>query len=189
VGGTSAVTYIQIDYEGGSQMPNWCRNVLTVRGDDQIVREFDQAFKGRETEEEIVEMEKVREEEWEGAEQVYSFNALYPVPDEVHDRYSWCNLHWGTKWDICGQRNIAIVEPGYAEYNFSTAWSPPAAWLAKVARDWPDLDFELSYYEPGCCFAGSHRYSEGKLVSEEELGGDLRDFVIEKMGYYPFDES
>ena len=39
-------------------------------------------------------------------------------------------------------------------YHFSTAWSPPEGWLAKVAKDWTDLSFELRYEEGGVGFAG-----------------------------------
>ena len=208
-------------------MPNWCQNRLVVRGDEQRVKEFDQAFRGRpalfppqEFELQGRTMEDVAAEQkkkWEATEPSYCFNALYPVPEEVLkvgysadrksgktmdelmrdlfdpekwvDGYSWCVSHYGTKWDIFGNVHYAEVEDGLAEYDFDTAWSPPCPWLEKVSRDWPDLSFELVYYEGGIGFAGWFVCEDGEVVDDTQVEGRdaLQEFVLDAFGFDPYE--
>jgi len=81
------------------------------------------------------------------------------------------------------------VDEGVFEYTFDTAWSPPCAWLRKVAQDWPDLEFKLLYWEGGMCFGGYLKI-KGDEVEECEVSEDeLREFVIENFGIDPFGEE
>lgn len=154
-------------------MPNWCDNFLVVMGTKEEVKKFDEAFKGY----------PANWDDEEELKQGYCLNALYPVPPEVlnvgysvpdsrdikeklknlhdpekwTDGYSWCVSHWGTKWDIrfLDVEVIPVTKSStIMRYNFLTAWSPPDKWLLKVAKDWPQLQFTLLYFEPGMCFGG-----------------------------------
>lgn len=211
-------------------MPNWCGNMLIVRSlEPKRLEEFDNAFKGkgtkwgvaswqldRKTPEEIAEITAKYEKDYEESKPTYSFDALYPVPQEVIDvgfsgnrqgvslersllalrdkekwidGYSWCVSHWGTKWDIDGEMvNVGKDDNEYT-YHFSTAWSPPVAWVEKVAKDWTDLSFELRYEEGGVGFAGYLLFEDGELVENVEVtGDDYRQFVIDYFDYDPYED-
>lgn len=153
--------------------------------------------------------------EWDEEEPSHCFNALYPVPGEVlkvgfsHgtgkisfqrmqealfvpdkwvDGYSWCVSHWGCKWDVFGQVRDERLSADRFEYEFETAWSPPIAWLKKVAEDWPDLRFDLVYYEPGLEFAGRLCFEGGKVSEDLQLeGDDIREFVVDVFCIDPYE--
>ena len=75
--------------------------------------------------------------------------------------YDWCMKNWGTKWDI-----EAVLEDegeGQLVYSFDSAWSPPVAWLVKVAKDHPQLGFRLRYDEPAMGFTGMAIARGGKV--------------------------
>ncbi len=110
-------------------------------------------------------------------------------PSKAHDGYTWSISHWGTKWDIYEVEYdiAALVHLGHREYHFDTAWSPPIPWLVKVGQDWPYLRFELVYGECGLCFAGKCTV-EGIMVEHLMAEQDgYRDFMIEHMGYDPYE--
>ncbi len=46
-------------------------------------------------------------------------------------------------------------------FSFDCAWSPPVEAFNKIAEDYPQLDFYLTYEEPGMCFRGYARWNEG----------------------------
>jgi hypothetical protein len=164
------------------------------------------------TPEEVAELEAQKRKAWEESKPRHCFNALYPVPEEVlkvgysaqdrgriedlfdpqkwYDGYSWCVSHWGTKWDLCRDGFYSSSSDGYAEYEFNTAWSPPCPWLKKVAADWPDLKFVLTYYEPGAWFAGKLVMEGGEVVEDVELVGNAAEnFAMEEFGYAFWDQE
>jgi hypothetical protein len=142
-------------------MPNWCDNTFTVEGAEAVVQRFKQLAKPQ-------------------AGQVdsdLSLARLYPIPAGVFQGdvgpeesqrygkntwYHWCIKHWGTKWDV--QATLRNESPDFLVYRFQSAWSPPVAWLKKVARDFPRLRFTLIYDEPGMGFAGTAIADQGKLI-------------------------
>jgi hypothetical protein len=121
-------------------------------------------------------------------------NALYPVPmdfrrfpfDDAQARklgeivdepreyggYRWQTDHWGSKWDVDGV--LFENQNTFLQYQFDSAWSPPISFFEKVARDFPNLTFELEYYEQGMGFAGRSTF-EGDYHGEEDL--PIEDFV------------
>ncbi len=77
--------------------------------------------------------------------------------------YDWCCEHWGTKWNaaraiINPERTEQWEEPGQqqcrVEVNFETAWSPPKPVIKRASELFPELRFELRYFEGGCQFNG-----------------------------------
>lgn len=205
-------------------MPNWTSNVLVVKGTKERLQEFDKAFKGRgaywkpqeyelrnKTEEEQEQYKREHRAKYEASEPDYSFDALYPVPQDVidvgysgerpedvsivdsimdrhswYDGYTWCVSHWGTKWDIADTR-ATLGEEEYV-YEFDTAWSPPVDWVQHVAEVWDDLHFLLKYEEGGMQFAGYMEWLEGYSIDQDHVDGDgYRDFVIENMDYDPYE--
>lgn len=82
--------------------------------------------------------------------------------------YDWKIRHWGTKWDI--EAYLQENKPKELIYGFDSAWSPPVAWLDKVAQDFPTLSFTLEFSEGGVGFQGTAEYENGEQISliEEE---------------------
>lgn len=142
-------------------MPNWCINILKVRGSKEAVKDFDEKFKGLPAD----------YSELHGRD--YCFNALYQMPKEIAEDqgsacYDWSIENWGTKWDVYGEVKAVEIPEGY-DYHFLTAWSPPISWLEKVARDFPELRFELVYGEPLMGFCGRLVVSGGQVLENYEI--------------------
>ena len=145
-------------------MPNWCNNTLTVEGAEKEVQRFKQRAKSKASK----------------GDADLSLACLYPIPEGVYQgnlgpeesqRYGknnwrdWCITHWGTKWDADATLTNEI--PDFLVYEFESAWSPPVAWLKKVARDFPRLRFTLIYDEPRMGFAGTAIADQGKLIVDD----------------------
>ena len=150
-------------------MPNWCENTLTVEGAEKDVQRFKQQAKPKATK----------------ADVDLSLASLYPIPEGVYlgdlgpeetQKYGknnwrdWCITHWGTKWDA--DATLTNELPDFLVYEFESAWSPPVAWLTKVARDFPRLRFTLIYDEPGMGFAGTAIADQGKLIVDDRKAYD-----------------
>ena len=101
--------------------------------------------------------------------------------------YTWRVRNWGTKWDASfGEPFLALgasdadvdettaalggtITPTVAVYKFDTAWAPPALFVESASEQFPELEFELRFGEPGEGYAGSLRLVGGVLVEEQEL--------------------
>jgi hypothetical protein len=143
------------------------------------------------------------------AEKSYCMNALYPVPDEVleagystldttdhielikymervsdpdkwEDGYGWCTSHWGTKSDLLDVRVHNNGVDGEATYSFDTAHSPPLLWLEKVAKEWPELQFNLVYEQGYLHLAGQAVFVGGALFKEDTFEGEEYRTFAEK---------
>ena len=158
-------------------MPNWCENILTVEGAPDEVQKF-------RNENTFVEVgEQYHMAAGESRVLPLSFSALLPTPlnpdgtligegqrpvtARAPDWYDWRVKNWGTKWDLCDQTDVSTT-PGWIEYRFDTAWSPPVEWLTHVADLYPNLSFEIDYEEWGMAFWGSMRYENGEQVDVQE---------------------
>lgn len=165
-------------------MPNWCSNYLTVEGDSKQLKEFLEKSKritnladekefftfsgtypepdykttpvaltypeisagfktGVEKEKILLNEPTIREGSW----------------------WDWRVQNWGTKWEPCDTYMHTQTKDN-VEMSFETAWGPPVEWLEKVSKDFPDLEFNLEYDEPGMCFGG-HTYAHGNTFEHE----------------------
>ena len=131
-------------------MPNWCENTLTVEGDPQIVRQFKERANGKGT--------------------ALALDKVHPMPKALENTispgdkpnwYDWCIENWGTKWEI--EAELVGEGTGCLMYSFFSAWTPPVAWLKKVAKDYPELRFRLKYEERGVGFMGVAKAGKGKV--------------------------
>jgi hypothetical protein len=118
-----------------------------------------------------------------------SFHALHPVPAEIRRlgfdstvakkvaetlgiKYpgmggaDWQRANWGTKWEPDVQ--FADVNENYIRYEFYTPWTPPLEFVEHIAKEWPDLTFEIEYREEGMCFEGGAFFVNGNCESEWE---------------------
>ena len=129
---------------------------------------------------------------------VFSFHAFVPMPREVMlapydgnrlkeaaakypewfgrfpdllSGYDWEHKAWGVKW---GASEAFISDEGGSDehysltYDFSTAWGPAMTFVDKLAALYPNLQFSLSYGEPGMGFAGDAEWSDGECTGHDE---------------------
>jgi hypothetical protein len=136
-------------------MPNWCDNELTVVGQTKDVSAF------------------VDENRYKNEPGDLSFEASVPQPDTLKDEewYDWNCQHWGTKWNLnADSTHLEVINSGFrAEYNFSTAWSPPQAWLIRTSALYPSLCFQLDWTEEDEQVPHTEYYWNGSGISEEEF--------------------
>jgi hypothetical protein len=93
-----------------------------------------------------------------------------------HGGHEWCCANWGTKWNACFaslQEELRIWEEHgttmlAVELNFATAWSPPLPVIEQASRRFPDLRFELRYFEGRLQFNGRFVCEGGKVTDDEE---------------------
>ena len=83
--------------------------------------------------------------------------------------YSWCVKEWGTKWG-CYDVKLEIDTNDELFYQFNSAWSPPEPLIKKMSKMFPDLNFELRYFECGMGFNGILEVEGGKVI--QYLSGD-----------------
>lgn len=114
-----------------------------------------------------------------------SFNAKVPIPQELvkttapcatdarlqklygaSNWYDWQVKNWGTKWDLSHDTYVEKVNANTLHYSFDSAWSPPCAWVEKVAAMYPKLHFLLHYEEPGMCFRGDFICDNGVAIQD-----------------------
>ena len=85
--------------------------------------------------------------------------------------YDWEHKAWGVKW---GASEAFISDEGGSDehysltYDFSTAWGPAMTFVDKLAALYPNLQFSLSYGEPGMGFAGDAEWSDGECTGHDE---------------------
>ena len=144
-------------------MPNYCSNSLEISGPYECLNKF------------WNENKCISEKEEEN--NYLCFNKSVSIPDDEKDNwYSWNIENWGTKWDSCNcdiSEYIKIDDDlpndsDFINYTFDTAWSPPLKWLTFVSKKYEDLEFIITYEEPGCDFWGKEKYKEGELIECEE---------------------
>lgn len=178
-------------------MPNWCNNILTVAkdgskaGEEQLTEFIERAIRYPNEEKKI-----------DGCD--FHLHGLYPMPDSLKitapqsdridqlkaetneylhghtDWYEWRVAKWGTKWDVDGNM-CTDPDDDTIVYEFSSAWSPPVAWLAKVCEDFPNLTFTLEYNESGCNFRGEAVAYKGALQADNCWNMTMEDY--EELGY------
>lgn len=140
-------------------MSNYCENYLSVDGPEKRVNEFFEQLKGSEGE--------------------VTFKKLLPAPQGTGDLYEWQAENYGTKCD--GGTFSEFVEDGVF---FSTAWSPPIAFLENVSKQFRELSFGINYYEIGFDICGSAEIENGTIVEHRE-DSCQSELALEIYGEYP----
>ena len=111
-----------------SKMFEWYDIILTVKGKTKRISEFKRRAKGKDTE--------------------LSLENLYPMPAELEQSeehsnnphwLDWPESHWGTDRDV--KATLVIKTENCLVYEFVGSENLPEAWIEKVAKDYPDLDF------------------------------------------------
>ena len=191
-------------------MPNWCWNKLSISGPQEDIQKFKVTANGPV---QSYHDYRSRNGEWPinddirvkalseslpepGETTIFSFHALYPVPDEVRQLpydcshakkvaeqlgracvqggYGWENANWGCKWGA-SEPQLEHAEDSLLSYTFDTPWGPPISFLTKVCEDWPTLCFELHYEEAGMGFAGDAEFYDGEFQGENTYEMELEE--------------
>lgn len=159
-------------------MPNWCENDLQVSGEDRRVREF---LELAGTEGTAIDFNRFVPYPAEFAERDRAAEAWRnthppaewfsgPTDGFNSGGYDWRVKHWGTKWSARGAaRGEGSVEGSTATVvlHFDTAWSPPTPVVLNASRRFPDLTFDLRWYECGMGLQGRYECRGGEVVSDE----------------------
>jgi hypothetical protein len=71
---------------------------------------------------------------------------------------------WGTKWNAYGVTIDDRPDGGRARIRFRTAWAPPRPVIATLAERFPNLGFDLTYFDDMGMIAGRLRRARGDQV-------------------------
>lgn len=142
-------------------MSNWCLSTLNIQGVEKNILAVSKQLATRVTNKDytlghtphkivfsltnIVSAANIKDEEWT----------------------DWHAKNWGTERDA-NEVEIVARNIGEISYDFQTAWSPPIAAIATLAKQWPSLRFILDYSERGLDFGGINIWEYGILTSESE---------------------
>jgi hypothetical protein len=154
---------------GPAEPQKWCENILTVTGPPSAIREFTERAEGKPPE---YQHGKARLLAINLAENL-SFHALFPVPCDVlaggyeTDGWKWELAHWGCPGGASNS-HLEWLEPGKAKYVFRTAWGPAYPFLAKIAKDFRSLRFEIDWVTPDFGFNG-RRYWQGGVSGNSSV--------------------
>ena len=149
-------------------MPNWCSNHLFIRGTNDELNAIRTLLEGKD---EVLDFEKVKptplddgivdvkelsdeDFDWTSKDSKKPDKTLFP------GWYEFRIAEWGTKWNA----SDPVLEDQEADrlvYTFDTAWSPPSPIVLKLSELFPEAEFALSYFEPGCGFAGTYSACNG----------------------------
>jgi hypothetical protein len=168
-------------------MPNWCENDLTITGPEKDVYAFFDEAHGKEEDGEPLLLDFNKFVPQPGTitrdliqHPLFSNRAADRPDDELW--YYWRLQHWGTKWqpdsfqvdcmEMSEGRLVAIPtwnSEAKVMVTFDTAWSPPLPVVLAMSKKFPTLEFELRYFEGGCCFNGLF-VCEGGEVKVDKVG-------------------
>lgn len=158
-------------------MPNWCENDLQVTGDEARVREVLDFAGAGETAIDFnhfipyptgfAEADRAADA-WRKSHDTREW-ASAPKDGFNSGGYEWCIAHWGTKWNA--RRTAAgkvTVRPtgASAVVHFDRAWNPPLPVVLSASRRFPDLVFDLRWYERGMGARGRYRCRNGAVLSD-----------------------
>lgn len=182
-------------------MPNYCTNNLTVTGDAKEIKRFHEAITAGDL---------------QAHENFRILDNLFPTPKELKDTtkghypdgsseqikqeemnkanlkkfgspdwYEWNCKNYGSKWSdfdgVFGQ-----VSDNEINATFMSAWSPIGEGIRNVSKQFPTLDFILSYDEGGMAFCGGYAFRNGEIFANIE--GEYPSMTKEQLENEEYDE-
>ena len=158
------------------KMPNWCSNILEIRGEESEIERFylENRRKREDNEMKTSSSESDCETDYEPDDEELSFEKSVPIGDD----YNRAVTEWGTKWDV-GEVILNRTESELI-YEFETAWSPPEQWLEKVASKYNTLEFDMESIERGMDFHVFYEFRNGEQIKREFH--EHNKFMMEKYG-------
>lgn len=184
-------------------MPNWCYNSLTIEGIAEdisaIKQQVSQPFT-RDHENYDMDQKKMVWKTYQYNNPVFAFwNIVKPTDLETYalqkdpkqdpniinfegdNWYDWNVRNWGTKWDVSVSDDEQWPETELVEdwsdrliYSFNTAWSPPLQAIEELSKQYPNVEFTLSYEEE-TGWGGEHLFVDGNGTEIESYDNKCRD--------------
>lgn len=169
-------------------MPNHCENIIIIKGPEKSIKEIIKKYSRTAHEEfpkeKILSFEKILptpKELYEcnkitGKKTDHSLKREKETNEEHKKRleklkkkygnsdwYWWRVNNWGTKWDTY---NLLYFdqEKELLTFEYSTAWAPGDKILLELSKKIPDVEIEIEYFEPGCCFCGKSKFKAGETI-------------------------
>lgn len=169
-------------------MPNWCLNKLEIYFSAEQGEAVRQAlFSTNESSNIELDFERLMPMPKE-LDIAFAYNDAEKLAQQYQhnidnygykDWYDWSIANWGSKWNATSTIIFDESEEHLSLY-FDSAWSPPESWFKALCAAFPDVDFTLSYYEPGCWFAGSMQSDEmGGCFCTEIDYDEVKQFAID----------
>ena len=176
-------------------MPNHCETDMYIRGSDEDVTAFAKWLEEIEPlnrdicrallpypehfakmdEEAAVFSWSSKEDEATRKAAAEAYQAKYGHTKDGYNSggYEWCNGKWGTKWGIYDVDFTPHTKRG-ALLSFRSAWSPPStAVFQALAKKFPNLTFEIEYFEGGAAYCGGMTFwSEHECEDYERVHGE-----------------
>ena len=182
-------------------MPNYCTNNLTVTGDAKEIKRFHEAITAGEL---------------QAHEHFRILDNLFPTPKELKDTtkgyygegtekqikqeemnkanlkkfgspdwYEWNCKNYGSKWsDFDGM--LGQISDNEINATFMSAWSPIGEGIRNVSKQFPTLDFVLSYDEGCIAFCGGYAFRNGEIFADIE--GEYPSMTKEQLENGEYDE-
>ena len=154
-------------------MPNWCSCRATITGPAPVIAEIVDILNDPEGN---------------------LLNWMVPQPNFEGDQdwYMWNVNNWGTKWPLSDIYFEQPPEEDSIEFTFSTAWAPPVQAFETWAFADGRVEFELSYWEPGCGFVGTTTY-DGEYLDTDDVDCNTdpvryKEIASDTWGYEEWDE-
>lgn len=166
------------------KMPNYCNNLLIIKGRPEDLDKFKEQYKNsvkyHDGKEETlwIDFRKVNPDKNYKDEEIEKFNAnpelvkryegsFYEYWHDNHD-YNYRAEEWGQKWNYNGEEPAISNDKKRLVYRFDTAWSPAIPIIITLIGRHRELDFDYSYDEPGMAFGGKIKSEQGEIIEEEE---------------------
>jgi hypothetical protein len=90
------------------------------------------------------------------------------VPDGFNSGgYEWCLTNWGTKWGLYDWK-FKEFHKNELIYTFQSAWSPATPLILAMGKKFPELRFDLAYFECGMGFQGKYVIMNGEVAEESQ---------------------
>jgi len=142
-------------------MPNWCDNVIIIKGEPEFLSRFKETLNGPDSQGEIVPFSFYHTVKNNENNQPQTFDMRDIMSGKV-DMYPNVKI-WGVKWDA-SDPEIVINDENEVHVRCRTAWSPPIQWAKTVHKDW-NIDITIHYAEEGTQNYGSYEINN-KGVSD-----------------------
>lgn len=154
-------------------MPNWCYNIMTIRGDKKELKRFKEFSKTENhTENNLLDTnkfipypQKFREMDKKDCNNSFNVKKKEELVDGMNG-YDWCCCNWGTKWGIC-RASIRKETDKMIVYDYDTAWSPAIPVMMKMSELFPKLTFEFDISYEGDNIVDHMLISKGKIIKSE----------------------
>jgi len=138
-------------------MPNWVYNTMTVKGKKEEVQRFvnqakqpglisseGEALSDLSFANFVRPDESIMGEYW--GDEPKGRTIADAIKNEGNWWYDWNCRNWGVKWDAS---DVQVIDrdDNLVQYSFATPWDKPFPVFIEMSKQFPDLDFTLTYEE------------------------------------------